>query len=205
MKVGKVVLTLALAALAFPQIAAADNTLSWTNTGGSLTANTSNLSVSSTVTAVQLENSSILTGSNLGALSVSTGALVSGSLATGCLGPSGCAFDFAGSSFNIVGANGGPSFTGSFTSDVTLAGSITSAGKYVYTLNGVVSGMLNGSEATGGTTQLTITLDHEFTGGMIGLAGGATNVTPVPEPGTLGLLGTGLFGLAGALKRRRTV
>lgn len=204
MKAEKVVLTLLLALFAFPFAAIADNTFSWTNTAGSLNATASSLSVTSTITAVQFPNGSMLTGS-LGMLNLSTGALVGGSLGTGCLGPAGCAFDFAGSTFSIVGAGGGPSLTGMFTGDVTLVGSVTSAGKYTYTLSGVLSGTTNGTEGTGGTTQLTITLNQKFTGGMVALAGGATNIMPVPEPGTLGLLGTGAFGLAGVLRRRRVV
>jgi hypothetical protein len=35
-----------------------------------------------------------------------------------------------------------------------------------------------------------------------GFANGAPGTSPVPEPGTLGLLGTGLIGLGGLVRRR---
>jgi hypothetical protein len=80
---------------------------------------------------------------------------------------------------------------------VTLAN-----GTHNYTLTGVLSGTLsNGSLSNGVTVQLTVNTGKGFFNGRVPLASGDTNVV-VPEPGTLGMLGTGLIGVAGALRRK---
>jgi PEP-CTERM motif len=203
MKFCKLAVIVALVVTLFPMAAMADNTLSWSwgNSTGSFTASAMGISMMSTVTSVTWPNGMVSTGANLGSFSLTTGALMGGSLTTGCL--TACSFSWSGSSLTIAGANGGPSFTGTFTGDITLTGYLTSKGTYTYSIAGPLSGMLNGKTSTaGGTVQLTVTLNHLFTGGTVHVSGGSTNVSSVPEPGTLGLLGTGLFGLAGVLRRR---
>jgi len=82
---------------------------------------------------------------------------------------------------------------------VTLAN-----GTHNYTLSGAVSGTwYNGLVLNGATTQLTINTGRGFFNGSTSISSGDTNiVTSVPEPGTLGLLGTGLVGIAGAMHRK---
>jgi hypothetical protein len=78
-----------------------------------------------------------------------------------------------------------------------------SNGTHNYELTGVISGTwFNGATVFGATTQLTINTGKGFFNGSTNISSGDTNITTVPEPGTLGLLGTGLLGLAGALHRK---
>jgi hypothetical protein len=99
-------------------------------------------------------------------------------------------------------------FTGTFTGPVSWVGTFNQAGNkglgaWTYVLKGTVSGMLsNGSPAQGATVQFTFDVPkgQPFSKG-VRLNQGLTTVT-VPEPGTLGLLGTGLLGLAGLVRRK---
>jgi len=80
---------------------------------------------------------------------------------------------------------------------VTLAN-----GTHNYTLTGSLTGTTNsGSSAVGVTVQLTINTGKGFFNGSTTISSGDTNVV-VPEPGSLSLFGTGLIGLAGAIRRK---
>jgi hypothetical protein len=171
---------------------------------GGLTLNNSQL------TGVNGYNGGGLQLGNLGTVSFTTGALSSGTLQAGGT------FSAAGSSFTITGnGNGGlPSgvvFSGSFSADPTWALQTLPDGTHNYTLTGVLSGTLtlpSGTvSANGVTVQLTVnTGKGYYNGRSVRLSSGDTNISygtaVTPEPGTLSLLGTGLIGLAGVIRRK---
>jgi hypothetical protein len=155
-----------------------------------------------------LQNSSVYSfdgHSFTGHLNFQTGNFIasSGSLATGGM--------FAGGgSFTIVEQGMGVIFTGSFSGNVQwiFDGVSAQTGQYSYTLTGPISGMYNGQFVSGATTQLNFTTGSSpYTGGFgtasIKDTGGSTTFpATVPEPGSLGLMGTGLLGIAAVLKRK---
>ena len=75
-------------------------------------------------------------------------------------------------------------------------------GTHNYTLTGSLSGWTgSGSPTEGVTVQLTINTGRGYFNGSTTISSGDTNIV-VPEPGSLGLLGTGLIGLAGVVRRK---
>jgi hypothetical protein len=146
----------------------------------------------------------LITG-NLGTVGFSTAGLISGSLQMGGT------FD-AGGTFTIDsnGSQGLPSgtlFSGSFAGPVTWTLITLANGTHNYTLTGSLTGTwYTGATVNGATVQLTINTGKGFFNGSTMISSGDTNiVTTVPEPGSLTLLGTGLVGVAGILRRKRKV
>ncbi|HTS38017.1 MAG TPA: PEP-CTERM sorting domain-containing protein [Candidatus Solibacter sp.] len=200
----KRILMLALLTLALPMAAFASNSVDFTNSGGTLTGTTAGLSLSgSELIAVNGLNGLGLVTGNLGGLAFSTGALTSGNLQMGATFDGGGSFVITGNGTN--GIPSGAIFTGTFNGPVTWTLITLANGTHNYTLSGSVSGTwYNGATVFGATVQLTINTGKGFFNGTTSISSGDTNitVTAVPEPGTLGLLGTGLVGLAGAIKRK---
>lgn len=174
------------------------------NDKGSLTGSSAGLTLTgSTVTQI-LDTF----GTDLGSLSLSTGALLTGSLVAG-------GTFAAGGSITITDGSA-ILFSGTFSSTVdwTVTGLITkivkgqteyscAKGGCIYVLSGSISGAYgpNGVQYSGGTVQQTISTKTPFTGGTLTIENGSTFLV-TPEPGTLGLMGTGLVGIGLMVKRK---
>jgi hypothetical protein len=181
--------------LALPLAAFADNSIDFTNDGGTLTGDSSGLTLSgSTLTVINGLNG-LQTG-NLGTLSFSTGAVTSGNLQTG-------ATFAAGGTFTITSNTLGTLFSGSFSGPVSWTLVTLANGTHSYTLSGAISGTWMGGSNTfySATIQLTINTGTGYFNGSTTISSGDTNIV-VPEPGSLTLMGTGLVGLAGVLRRK---
>ena len=193
---------LAVLALALPTALFAGSSIDYTNSGGTLSGSNGGLMLSGSVlVAVNgLNGGGLITGSNLGSVSFQTGALSSGSLAMGGTFAAGGWFTITGNGSN--GVPTGTLFTGTFDQPVTWTMVTLGNGTHNYTLTGTLTGTTNsGSPAVGVTVQLTINTGKGFFSGSTTISSGDTNVV-VPEPGSLSLFGTGLIGLAGAIRRK---
>jgi hypothetical protein len=144
-------------------------------------------------------------GRSLGTVSFSTGAFTGASLFTGGT------FSSVGSSFIVTSGGGhygqppkGNIFVGSFVGPVawTLV-SETGKNTYNFALSGTIYGMLyTGRDVTGTTTQNITLYKNQWNQDHMGLIRLGNTRLGVPEPGTLGLLGTGLIAVAGSLRRK---
>jgi len=200
----KRMLWLALIALALPMAAFANSGgVDFTNSGGTLTGSSAGMSLSGSVLiAVNgLNGSGLVTGNDLGSVSFSTGMWTSGSLQMGGTFMAGGTFIINGN-----GTNGVPNtviFNGTFDGPVTWSLITLANGTHNYTLTGSISGTwIGGSWVNGATVQLTINTGKGFFNGSTTIASGDTNIDAVPEPGSLTLVGAGLVGIAGILRRK---
>jgi hypothetical protein len=197
----KRIVLMAVLALALPLTAIASDNVDFTNGGGTLAGTNAGLSLTGSVLiAVNgFGNLGLVTG-NLGTVSFTTGALTGGTLQNG-------GTFAAGGTFTITtnGTGGLPNatlFNGTFSGPVTWTLVTLANGTHNYTLTGALTGTwVGGASVQGATIQLTINTGKGFFNGSTTLSSGDTNIV-VPEPGTLGLLGTGLVGLAGVLQRK---
>src|SRR5271166_5701029 len=137
---------LAVLVVALPLAAFAGSSVDFTNSGGTLSGTNTGLALTgSALIAVNGLGAGLVTGNDLGSVSISTGVLSSGNLQMG-------ATFAAGGTFNITG-NGtggiptGVIFNGSFTGPVNWTLITLANGTHNYTL----TGSLTGTWYTGGT------------------------------------------------------
>ena len=191
---------LAALALALPGavLASSINSIDYSNSGGTLTASTVGGLTTLTLSGSELSEIRNFPGGkvtgDLGSVTFTTGALT-GSLQTG-------GTFAAGGSILITASNGSVLFKGTFSSPTKWEVLPGANGTSSYFLVGSVAGWTgSGSWTTGNTFDITLNVgEGSFDGGATVSSGDTPLV--VPEPGSLGLLGTGLIGVAGAVRRK---
>ena len=190
-----------LLALALPMAAFATNSFDITNAGGTLSGSSAGLTLSGS-TLIAFGNGGMPITGNLGSVSFSTAGLISGDLQQGGTFDAGGSFMIAGNGTN--GVFNGTIFNGTFTGPVTWTLITLANGTHNYTLSGALSGSwYTGAPVVGATIQITINTGKGFFNGSTSISSGDTNISMVvPEPGSLTLLGTGLVGLAGVVRRK---
>lgn len=194
------VLVLALLALALPMAAWATG-IELINQHGSIAI--SNAGIASVGSQLHSYNGIVADpGHTLGSVSFSTGALLTGSVLTGGT------FSDVGSSFVVTGKgtkvpHKGTIFSGAFVGPVTWTLVSQVGQSLTYTLSGDIAGTLyNGHLVTGHTSQTIVSTNGQLRQGIGHIRVGNTGVNGTPEPGTLGLLGTGLVAIGGMLRRK---
>lgn len=191
-----ILLTLALSA------SGSANSVDFTNSGGTLSGSNAglNLGGSTLIEVNGLDGLGRVTGM-LGSVTFSTGVLTSGSLTMGGTFASGGSFVITGNGTD--GIPNGTIFNGSFSGPVTWSLINLANGTHEYTLSGALTGTwFTGAMVDGATIQLTVNTGTGFFNGSAGISSGDTNISVVPEQSSLTLLGTGLVGLAGVLRKK---
>lgn len=195
-----VIVLCALACLMIPGAAFADSSVDFSNIGGTLTGSSSGLTLTgSTLIAIKSSSGTVL--GDLGTVTFSTGALSGGSLQMGGTFAAGGTFTITGNGTN--GVPNGTLFSGSFSGPVTWSLVNISDGTHSYALTGTLTGTADGIAVNGVTVQLTINTGIGFFNGSTMISGGDTDIVgSVPEPSTVTMLGTGLVGLLGVIRRK---
>ena len=189
----KKLLLLAVLALALPLAAFADSSIDITNRGGTLTGNASGLSL----TGSTLISYGSAVGSNLGSLTFTTGAFTSGNAQTGGTLAAGGSFVITGNGTN--GVPNGVIFSGTFS--LAVSWNLSNVGQRHPQLHPERWHWLALPDKLGRPCSLpSIRARASSTEARPFRA--ATPTFPFLSRARLSLFGTGLIGLAGAIRRK---
>lgn len=207
----KRIFSLMLLLLSLP-IAALANDIDFTNAAGTLTGSTSGLSLGGSALIAINGPTGMLTG-DLGSLTFSTGALMSGSLEKGGQFAGGGSFVITGNGTN--GIPNGVIFSGTFSGPLTWVMITLADGSHNYSLTGTLQGnwiplkgtWFTGQTVYGAAVQLTTNVGKGWFGSSTTISSGDTAISGnglafVPEPGSMLFFGTGILGLAGLLRHK---
>lgn len=175
-----------------------------TYAGGGFHMDGSNGSMVSTLNEITGVGGTI-SGTNLGTLSLTTGAFTP-FVAGENMSHSGTLGDGSLTIINTTPYNSfsGTLFAGTLTNITWIAdGKNPKNNMYTYTLSGILVGTFEGNQQIGGTTaQIYFQSKTPWTGtGAIQLGSGSTTLV-VPEPASMGLMGTGLLSMAFLVRKK---
>lgn len=204
----RVVVILGLFALLLPAAAWA-NGIDITNQNGTVTITALGGVVSQGSQLMSWGGIKAVSPGALGSVSFSTGALTNGDIWTGGSFAGGGTFIVRGVGAwtkKLPGAPQGPVtlFSGSFVGPVTWT-LVSQVGQwdYTFTLSGTIQGTYwDGRTVNGTTTQTIYAYKNQWLNDSKGSIRLGNSNLAIPEPGTLGLLGTGLIFVAGSLRRK---
>ena len=191
------IVALPLSALASSVGINSNDGTTWVSDSGISTSSSSGFTSASQIGRVSNLYGKSFSGPNLGGLTFSTGALTSGTLGSTSMFASGGSFTVALNGA-MKGLPNAVLFQGAFSSPVTL----TQIAGGLLTLTGNIRGYMNGHLVNG---IVTMTLGG-LRNGQMHIGNVKVDIAlPVPEPGTLTMLGTGLLVMAGLVRRKRSL